>query len=455
MKPPVFSCLASRTTNNGSLYGRFLFGPLPVDISLTVATILRRSLLHRKAPFTIVSAEIEGAIHEYAALPGIQESVLEILLNLGEVVLTGKRSNLDNALFKSAPLQSHQFKSQTYTASLRISGPCLVTAKDIHWPDGILCVKPQAHIATLSGNNTLAIRIKIIAAGTKNSTSYDQSRFGAYSFQQPSLVSSIKDNLSKGPKSTLKNRANNPIVDANSNTQSVGQTLKTDKLASQIGGAVGKGRLPFPQEKQKGTPFLSVLRSLSFGSSGRVDSKPLSSRLILGGQENPKGTKELSTPLGKNNDRRVFFYNPKKSLQSKCQFNFQSSPTLVNPQIFQKFISTPLYSLNGGARQVRSPYYFRMSGTQGGAGLLNSRCKRNKASGFNQLAVSSSFYPIEKVNFVIERDDQLVGYRHRIIFEIWTNGSISPRQAIFDSISWIIKLLYNFRERSTPFEIAS
>ena len=55
--------------------------------SLTLANSVRRSLLSELSGIAIISVQIEGAAHEYSNLPGIRDSVLDILLNVREIVL--------------------------------------------------------------------------------------------------------------------------------------------------------------------------------------------------------------------------------------------------------------------------------------------------------------------------------------------------------------------------------
>jgi DNA-directed RNA polymerase subunit alpha len=59
--------------------------PLERGFGHTLGNALRRILLSSMPGCAIVEAEIEGVLHEYSAIEGVQEDVLEILLNLKEV----------------------------------------------------------------------------------------------------------------------------------------------------------------------------------------------------------------------------------------------------------------------------------------------------------------------------------------------------------------------------------
>jgi DNA-directed RNA polymerase subunit alpha len=65
----------------------------------------------------------------------------------------------------------------------------------------------------------------------------------------------------------------------------------------------------------------------------------------------------------------------------------------------------------------------------------------------NVLVLDASFFPVNKVNFSLEIDDELQQPKDRVILEIWTNGSIHPRQAIHDSAKALIRLFYPFQEK--------
>ncbi len=71
-----------------------------------------------------------------------------------------------------------------------------------------------------------------------------------------------------------------------------------------------------------------------------------------------------------------------------------------------------------------------------GYGFVSAEEKEEEQSGF--ITVDSSFSPIERVNFSVE--EARVGRKsnfERLIFEVWTNGSISPEDAIRDSMKTV------------------
>lgn len=138
------SCKECRIENPRSFYGCFYIGPFNAGQSLTVANALRRTLLAELTGIAITSVQIEGAAHEYSTLPGVRESVLDILLNLKEIVLKASR-----------PLQAPVF------GFVQARGPGVVRACDLKLPPSIQCVDPDQYIATLSHDGVLSAKFSI------------------------------------------------------------------------------------------------------------------------------------------------------------------------------------------------------------------------------------------------------------------------------------------------------
>ena len=68
-------------------YGKFVCQPLERGFATTIGNALRRILLSSIQGAAITSVRIEGALHEFTAIPGVLEDVTEIILNLKEVRL--------------------------------------------------------------------------------------------------------------------------------------------------------------------------------------------------------------------------------------------------------------------------------------------------------------------------------------------------------------------------------
>ena len=195
------SCKESRIETNTSFYGCFYLGPFEQGESVTIANALRRTLLSDLTGVAITSVEIEGAVHEYASLAGVRESVLDIVLNLKEIIL--KQSNLPfnktfipqskslikrliprlARLFPATEVQDKKkvlsrsvlpkvaerksvVPSQGYpkgkqSGYLRARGPGVVRASDLKLPPSIVCVDPEQYIATLADDGILNMKFWI------------------------------------------------------------------------------------------------------------------------------------------------------------------------------------------------------------------------------------------------------------------------------------------------------
>nr|WQA10858.1 RNA polymerase alpha subunit [Streptosarcina sp. YL-2023a] len=149
MKHLLLSCIESRVESNKSFYGRFQLGPFDIGQGLTVANALRRTLLSELPGVAITAVEIEGATHEYCNLVGVRESVLDILLNVKQIVLTS-----DDALL------------QPEIGYIQVQGPAIIRAGDIKLPLSVQCVDPEQYIATISYDGNL--KIKFVISSGKN-----------------------------------------------------------------------------------------------------------------------------------------------------------------------------------------------------------------------------------------------------------------------------------------------
>ena len=167
-------CKEARVETPKSFYGSFCLGPFDSSQSITIANALRRTLLSELTGLAITSVEIEGALHEYSSLPGVRDSVLDILLNFKEIVLKKKKEDTKgkNTAF---------FQQIGY---LKARGPGVIYASDLRLPPGIQCVDPEQYIATLSDEGILNLKFKIEEGQN-------------YIIQKPNLLSQYNNNYQK------------------------------------------------------------------------------------------------------------------------------------------------------------------------------------------------------------------------------------------------------------------
>jgi DNA-directed RNA polymerase subunit alpha len=108
----------------------------------TLGNALRRVLLSSMVGYAPTEVTIAGVLHEYSSIDGVQEDVVNILLNLKGVVF--KLHNRDEV-----------------TLSLRKDGEGVVTAADIQTPHDVEIINPEHIIANLSQGGKLDMQIKV------------------------------------------------------------------------------------------------------------------------------------------------------------------------------------------------------------------------------------------------------------------------------------------------------
>jgi len=137
------SYVESRIQENNELYARFHLGTFRSGQALTVANAIRRTLLAEIPGFVITHVEIEGVNHEFATLPSIHESILNVLLNIKRMVLSYKDKKINNLNF----LVEGELR-----AYINAKGPGTITARDIKFPPFIVPIQPSHHLFTLNPN---------------------------------------------------------------------------------------------------------------------------------------------------------------------------------------------------------------------------------------------------------------------------------------------------------------
>jgi DNA-directed RNA polymerase subunit alpha len=116
--------------------------PLERGFGHTLGNALRRILLSSMPGCAIIEAEIDGVEHEYSAIEGVQEDVIEILLNL-----------------KGVAIVMHGKDQATLTLSKK--GPGVVTAGDIQVDHEVEIKNPEHVIATISGDVDLNMKLTV------------------------------------------------------------------------------------------------------------------------------------------------------------------------------------------------------------------------------------------------------------------------------------------------------
>lgn len=127
----------------GSLHrARVSMEPLERGFGHTLGNALRRILLSSMDGYAVTEAEIQGILHEYTTIEGVQQDVLEILLNLKQLAIT-----------------LHGRDEATFTLSKVGPGP--VTAADIAIDHTADIANPDLVIANLTGGTELSMTLTI------------------------------------------------------------------------------------------------------------------------------------------------------------------------------------------------------------------------------------------------------------------------------------------------------
>jgi DNA-directed RNA polymerase subunit alpha len=128
------------TTTHSPTYAKFIIEPLEKGFGVTIGHALRRVLLSSLQGCAPIAVKIEGVSHEFEAVPGVQEDVVEIILNL-------------------KALQFNQLEEGVHELELVGVGPTQLKAKDIVTGGRVEVMNPEQVIATLDEGGQLEMRI--------------------------------------------------------------------------------------------------------------------------------------------------------------------------------------------------------------------------------------------------------------------------------------------------------
>ncbi|MBR2325825.1 MAG: DNA-directed RNA polymerase subunit alpha, partial [Alistipes sp.] len=66
-------------------FGKFEFRPLEPGFGMTIGNALRRILLSSLEGYAITTVKVAGADHEFAAIPGVMEGMIDVVLKLKQI----------------------------------------------------------------------------------------------------------------------------------------------------------------------------------------------------------------------------------------------------------------------------------------------------------------------------------------------------------------------------------
>jgi DNA-directed RNA polymerase subunit alpha len=121
-------------------YCKFVVKPLERGYGVTIGNTLRRILLSSLQGAAAVAMKIDGTVHEFSAVPGLVEDVMDIILNV-----------------KALRFRVYDNKLKTVTVNKEGAGS--VTGADLVCPEGVEVVNKDAHIATVDANGKFKMEL--------------------------------------------------------------------------------------------------------------------------------------------------------------------------------------------------------------------------------------------------------------------------------------------------------
>ncbi len=127
----------------GANHAKVVVEPLERGFGHTLGNALRRVLLSSIPGCAIVEVEIDNVLHEYTTLEGLQEDVIEVLLNIKDIAI-----------------RMHGHDESTLTLSKKGKG--VVTAGDIKVDHTVEIINPDHVICNLTKDVSLNMRLKVV-----------------------------------------------------------------------------------------------------------------------------------------------------------------------------------------------------------------------------------------------------------------------------------------------------
>ncbi|MBI2357150.1 DNA-directed RNA polymerase subunit alpha [Candidatus Dojkabacteria bacterium] len=152
-----FEDIAVKVVTEEGNTGSYEITPLPKGYGHTLVNSLRRILLSSLSGSAITSVRIKGVEHEYSALEGMKEDVVEVILNLKQ--LKFKVTSDDPQICK-----------------LEVKGKGAITGKDIKLPAGVELSNPDVEIATLTDEKASLLMELVVEKGIGNREADDEVR---------------------------------------------------------------------------------------------------------------------------------------------------------------------------------------------------------------------------------------------------------------------------------------
>ena len=139
IEKPRIECIDSQEDVS---YGKYIVEPLERGYGTTLGNSLRRILLSSLPGTAATSIKIAGVQHEFSTVPGVEEDVTEIVLNVKKII---------------AKLHCQGTK----TVYIDAAGECEVTAGDIKADGEVEILNPEQHICSLGPDASFNMEITL------------------------------------------------------------------------------------------------------------------------------------------------------------------------------------------------------------------------------------------------------------------------------------------------------
>ena len=138
-RPTVLECDQDTLTDR---YGRFHAQPFERGFGTTIGNALRRVLLSSIEGAAVTAVRIDGVLHEFSPVQGVEEDATDLILNL-----------------KQIPIRIHV--DATKTLYVRADKPGEVTAGDIETDADVDILDPDVHLATVAEGGSLHLELRV------------------------------------------------------------------------------------------------------------------------------------------------------------------------------------------------------------------------------------------------------------------------------------------------------
>lgn len=121
---------------------KFIIEPLPSGYWVTLGNSLRRVMLSSIPGARVTGIKIPGASHEYMTLPGVRDSILDMMLNIKSLVIAKETTDVE-------------------WISLTKKKGGVVTGADIKCPGGVEILNPECYITTVDAGFDFSLQIRV------------------------------------------------------------------------------------------------------------------------------------------------------------------------------------------------------------------------------------------------------------------------------------------------------